>query len=116
MHVCTKQIQVKLIHNHASSSEKTPSPAVVSFQNPPLYFLWGSNIMGVHLYIIQKQHFEVKNALIDLFHTYTHSFSRHKTITDGLAWCGLLVDYFDVFISCLDSHSDGTHSLQRIHW
>ncbi len=26
------------------------------------------------------------------------------------------VDYFDVFISCLDPHSDGTHSLQRIHW
>ncbi len=25
-------------------------------------------------------------------------------------------DYCDVFISCLDSHSDGTHSLQRIHW
>ncbi len=29
--------------------------------------------------------------------------------------CGLLVDYCDVFISCLDSHYDGTHSLQRIH-
>ncbi len=28
-------------------------------------------------------------------------------------FCGL---YCDVFISCLDSHSDGTHSLQRIHW
>ncbi len=28
----------------------------------------------------------------------------------------LLVDYCDVFISCLDSHADGTHSLQRIHW
>ncbi len=28
----------------------------------------------------------------------------------------LLMDYCDVFISCLDSHSDGTHSLQRIHW
>ncbi len=28
----------------------------------------------------------------------------------------ILVDYCDVFISCLDSHSDGTHSLQRIHW
>ncbi len=27
----------------------------------------------------------------------------------------LLVYYCDVFISCLDSHSDGTHSLQRIH-
>uniref|UniRef100_A0A8C2B6F3 Glutamate receptor interacting protein 2a n=1 Tax=Cyprinus carpio TaxID=7962 RepID=A0A8C2B6F3_CYPCA len=26
------------------------------------------------------------------------------------------VDYCDVFISCLDSHSDGTHSQQRIHW
>ncbi len=30
-------------------------------------------------------------------------------------WSGLLVDYCDVFISCLDSHSDGTHSLQSIH-
>ncbi len=26
------------------------------------------------------------------------------------------MDCCDVFISCLDSHSDGTHSLQRIHW
>ncbi len=31
-----------------------------------------------------------------------------------MVWSG--VDYCDVFISCLDSHSDGTHSLQRIHW
>ncbi len=29
-------------------------------------------------------------------------------------WSG--VDYCDVFISCLDSHYDGTHSLQSIHW
>ncbi len=29
-------------------------------------------------------------------------------------WSG--VDYCDVFISCLDSHYDGTHSLQMIHW
>ncbi len=47
---------------------------------------------------------------------YKHRFSLHKMLTDGLEWCGLLVDYCDVFISCLDSHSDGTHSLQRIHW
>ncbi len=40
------------------------------------------------------------------------AFSLHKTLTGGLESCGLLVD---VFISCLDSHSDGTHSLQRIH-
>ncbi len=26
------------------------------------------------------------------------------------------MDYCDVFISCLGSHYDGTHSLQRIHW
>ncbi len=38
------------------------------------------------------------------------------TLSDGLECCGLLVDYCDVFISCLDSHSDGTHSLQRIHY
>ncbi len=41
----------------------------------------------------------------------TCSFSLHKTLID---WSG--VDYCDVFISCLNSHSDGTHSLQRIHW
>ncbi len=28
----------------------------------------------------------------------------------------IFVDYSDVFISCLSSYSDGTHSLQRIHW
>ncbi len=39
----------------------------------------------------------------------------HKILIDKLEWCRLLVDYCDVFISCLDSHSDGTHSLQRIH-
>ncbi len=27
-----------------------------------------------------------------------------------------LLDYFDVFMSCLDSHFDGTRSLQMIHW
>ncbi len=43
-------------------------------------------------------------------------FLLHKTLTDGLYSCELLVDYCDVFISCMDSNSDGTHSLQRIHW
>ncbi len=47
---------------------------------------------------------------------YFHGVSLHKTLIDGLEWCGFLVDYCGVFISCLDSHSDGTHSLQRIHW
>ncbi len=53
--------------------------------------------------------FKVKNALMmDLFLRNT------QMVIDGLESCGLLVDYCDVFISCLDSHSDGTHSLQRI--
>ncbi len=35
--------------------------------------------------------------------------------TDEMEWFGLLVDYCDVFFtSCLDSHSDGSHSLQMI--
>ncbi len=42
-------------------------------------------------------------------------FSLHKMLIDGLELCGVLVDYCDVFISSLDSHSEGTHSLQRIH-
>ncbi len=43
-------------------------------------------------------------------------FSLHKTLIDGLESCWLLVGYCDVFTNCLDSHSDGTHSLQRIQW
>ncbi len=43
-------------------------------------------------------------------------FLTNMMLTDGLEWCGLLVYYCYVFISCLDSRSDGTHSLQRIHW
>ncbi len=39
----------------------------------------------------------------------TYSFSLYKMmITDELERCGLLVDYCDVLICCLDSHFDGT--------
>ncbi len=55
---------------------------------------------------------EVTVKTMDLF-LKTHSFSLHKTSQDINWWsevkwitCG----------SCLDSDSDGTHSLQRIHW
>ncbi len=52
---------------------------------------------------------------MDLFLINTHLFTSWDFnwwtgvvwITCGLMWC---------FIRCLDSHSDGTHSLQRIHW
>ncbi len=42
--------------------------------------------------------------------------SLYTKKTDRPESCGLLVDYCYVFISCLNSYSDGTHSLQRIHW
>ncbi len=32
------------------------------------------------------------------------------------AVCGLLNYFWIIVITCLDSRSDGTHSLQRIHW
>ncbi len=53
--------------------------------------------------------------MLDLFLTNTAcGFSRCWL----MYWSG--ADYLwvtcDVFISCLDSHSDGTHSLQIIHW
>ncbi len=41
---------------------------------------------------------------------YKCSFSLHDVVIDRPEWCGLLW----CFISCLDSHSDGTHSLQMI--
>ncbi len=50
--------------------------------------------------------------MMDLF--LTDSFSLYKI--NGLERCGLLVDYDYVFVICLDSYSDGTHSLQRIYW
>ncbi len=37
-------------------------------------------------------------------------------LIDWLESGGLFVDYCDVFISCLDSQSDGTHSLNRCKW
>ncbi len=72
--------------------------------------LW---IMGAHFG--QKLQFKVKMSQLISF-LQTCSFSLHKTLIDGLEWCGLLVDYYNVIISRLDFHSDGTHSLQRIHW
>ncbi len=53
------------------------------------------------------QSFEVKKHIYDEF---VCSFSLH----DINWWTGVI--FVDVFISYLDSHSEGTHSLQRIHW
>ncbi len=43
----------------------------------------------------------------DEFVSYKHT-DFHFTRDELMDWSG--VDYWDVFISCLDSRSDGTHS------
>ncbi len=53
------------------------------------------------------------NILMD-FVSYEYTFSLHKTLIDGLDLWIIVMFFF--FISCLGSYSDGTHSLQRIHW
>ncbi len=120
-------------------------PDVLWHQNPPTYlfravlacawsvhislliqirllFHWKKCFFGLWAHIIR---FKVKKGLIDRFVFQKHAIfhlknkqttTKKKTLIDGLESCRLLVDYCDVFINCLDSHSDGTHSLQRIHW
>ncbi len=54
--------------------------------------------------------------MINLF--LAKRFSFYKMLINGLEWCGLLYLWIIVMflINCLEFHSDGTHSLQRIHW
>ncbi len=52
------------------------------------------------------------------------SFCLLQMLTDGLEWCGLLWCFYQTLIltapihcrASIGSHSDGTHSLQSIHW
>ncbi len=63
-------------------------------------------------YFTQTQQFEVKNILImNLFITNMQLFSSQ----DVNWWAGVMW-IIVIFFSCLNSHYDGTHSLQRIHW
>ncbi len=58
--------------------------------------------------------------IIDYYFGQNLCFKVKISLIDGFfflqAQLFLPVDYCDVFISCLDCHSDGTHSPQRIHW
>ncbi len=55
-------------------------------------------------------------ATVKFFFLQTHSF--HFTICSLMDWSH--VDYYEGFVSRLNNNSfiltDGTHSLQRIHW
>ncbi len=76
------------------------------------FFHWRKSYYGLWTcYLVRSDGLKLKH-LMNLF--CTNRFASQDWT--GLEWCGLLVDYCDVFIRCLDIHSDGTHSLQSIHW
>ncbi len=79
------------------------------------FFTGGEVLLWLWTRILAGSNELMLKCLDDLFLTNTQFFSS-QYINWWLEWCGILVDYCDVFISCLVSHSDGTHSLQRIHW
>ncbi len=108
-----------IIHNNASSSEKV-YPLLSSHNKIHWYTClelfslvngtWDEitfsleKILWIEDFFTREQRFEVEQ---------THSFSLHKMLIDRLS-CRSLVDICDVFISRMNSHSDGTHSLQRL--
>ncbi len=120
------QTVASIIHNNASSSEK-----VHLHQNNTVLdcFLLLNGAWSVHISLEKpilwienyleavvsfKQWFEFKNILMNL--SIAKSFSLLKVLIGGLELCGLLVMINVMFfISCLDSHSDRTHSLKRNH-
>ncbi len=78
-----------------------------------------TNMFNFHVRGQPRTDFFTESIIMDyglICFLQTCSFLFQKMLIDGLDLCGLLVDYCDIFISCLNSHSDGTHSLQRIHW
>ncbi len=56
-----------------------------------------------------------QKCLDGLFFT-NMEFWLHKMLIDGLEWCGLLWFYYFYLLLTVLIHSDGTHSLQWIHW
>ncbi len=117
LRVCKKQILLlaKIVNNNAFSSDKSPFSVDFSHQNLPTYlciFLsWFRQyqLFGQGKSILWLEDFK-KNLMLGLFVTNSLLFASQNINW----WSG--VDYCDVFISFLDSHSDGTHSLQRTNW
>ncbi len=73
------------------------------------FFHWRKHYYWLWTCILAGSNSLKLKCLNDRFVSYTQLFSSQ----DINWWIGFTCD---VFISCLGSHSDGTHSLQRIHW
>ncbi len=52
---------------------------------------------------VREEHEVLRWVLYWICFLQTHNVSLHKLLIDGLELCGLLVDHWDSFISCLDS-------------
>ncbi len=102
-----EQVQISDIQNHIEYYVYSNMKMSLFLQQ-----IWRNVASTVHQWTLQW--ISLKYLCSEWVVSYKHSFSLLKTFTDGLDWCGLLEDYCDVFISSLDSHSDGTHSLQCI--
>ncbi len=77
-------------------------------------FITGGCIIMDHG-LVRSDSLKLKRLNDGFFLLQTRIFCLHKMLIYGVAWIlvELLVDYYGVFISCLNSHSDGTHSLQE---
>ncbi len=114
-----------MIHPKMKNSQKCFFLFYFKPKTSPLPILLSPGKKSSHLnqkYAQIKHCLQAKTVLNDYglndgFISYKHAaFSLHRMLIDALDSCGLLVDHCEVFISCLDSHSDGTHSSQRIQW
>ncbi len=94
-------------------TDQTPFTSKNSYLNTFFWCESKKRYCGFWTHILSRSNgFKFKKVFNDGFDYYKHAvflFSRHYLMN----WSG--VDYCDVFISCLDSHSDGTHSLQGTH-
>ncbi len=68
---------------------------------------------GDWLFHWRKRYYGLNLKRLDGFITNMQLF---KPLSEGLEFCGLLVEYFNVFLICFNTHSDHSHSLQRINW
>ncbi len=69
-------------------------------------FHWRKQYYGQRIFA-RGNGLKFKHALMMDF--FRDSFLFRKTLINGPQSCGLLIDYCNVFVSCLGSHSDGTH-------
>ncbi len=74
------------------------------------HFHWRKWCYGLQTYILATS-----NSL-KLKHLNNRCVSYKHAAFSFTILLGLRVDYCDVFLSCFDSHFDGTHSPQRTHW